>query len=65
MEMYQRKAKFTELKKYDHFAKDDDFIEICEWQNGEGIDVAIGTFKHFQLTWGEWDALNALIHYKG
>lgn len=64
METYERKAKFTELKKYDHFAKDDDFIEVCEWHNGEGFDVTIGS-KMFQLTWGEFEALNALIHYKG
>ena len=65
MEMYQRKSKFTELKKYDHLAKDDDFIEVCEWHNGEGFDVAIGANKQFQLTWGELYALIALVHYKG
>lgn len=65
METYQRNTKLTQLKNYDHLAKDDDFIEVCEWHNGEGIDVVIGTNKHFQLTWGELDALNALVHYKG
>jgi len=65
METYQRNAKFTLLKKYDHLAKDDDFIEVCEWYNGEGFDVSIGANKQFQLTWGEFEALTALAHYKG
>jgi hypothetical protein len=64
METYQRKAKMTELKKYDHFAKDGDFIEVCEWHNGEGFDVTIGTNKQFQLTSGEFEALVALVYYK-
>ena len=64
MEMYQRKAKFTELKNYDHLAKEHDFIEVCEWHNGEGFDVTIGD-KQFTLTWGEFEAMTALVHYKG
>jgi hypothetical protein len=64
MEQYQRKAKFAELKHYDHFAKEHDFIEVCEWHNGEGFDVTIGE-KHFQLSWGEFEAMTALVHYKG
>jgi len=61
---YTRKTKFTELKHYDHLAKEHDFIEVCEWHNGEGFDVTIGE-KMFQLTWGEFEALTALVHFKG
>ena len=64
MKEYTRTAKFTELKNYDHLAKDNDFMEVTEWHNGEGFDVAIGD-KHFQLTWGEFEALQALVHHKG
>lgn len=64
METYQRTAKFTELKKYDHFAKEGDFIEVCEWHNCEGFDVTISE-KSISLTWGEFEALTALVNYKG
>ena len=63
MKEYTRKAKFTELKPYDHLAKDDDFMEVTEWYNGEGFDVVIGE-RHFHMTWGEFEALQALVHYK-
>ena len=49
MKEYTRTSKFTELKNYDHLSKDDDFIEITEWYNGEGFDVVIND-KQFQLT---------------
>jgi hypothetical protein len=64
MELYDRKAKFTELKKYCHIAKEHDFIEVTEWHNGEGFDVTLGE-KSISLTWGEFDAMTALVHYKG
>ncbi len=64
MKTYERKTKFTELKNYDHLAKEHDFIEVCEWHNGEGFDVTISE-KQFSLTWGEFEALTALVHYKG
>lgn len=31
MEIHERKAVSDELKKYDHLAKDSDFIEVTEW----------------------------------
>ena len=67
MEQYQRSARFTELRPYDVFAKADDFMEVCEWHNGEGFDVTIGanTTQHFSLTHGQWDCLQALVNYRG
>jgi hypothetical protein len=44
--------------------EDNDFMEVTEWYNGEGFDVAIGD-KHSRLTWGEFEALQALVHHKG
>ena len=64
MKEYQRKAKFTELKKYCHLAKEHDYIEVCEWHNGEGFDVSIND-RHFQLSWGEFEALQACVFFKG
>ena len=63
MKEYTRTAKFTELKHYDHLAKENDFMEVTEWYNGEGFDVVISE-RHFHMTWGEFEALQALVHYK-
>ena len=41
MEIHERKAVSDELKKYDHLAKDSDFIEVTEWANGEGWDICL------------------------
>lgn len=64
MQTYTRKSRFTELKPYDHFAKDDDFIEVTEWHNGEGFDVVIGNEQKFSLTDGQFQALMALVNYR-
>ena len=64
MKQYERKARMTELRQYDHLAKEHDFIEVCEWNNGEGFDFTINE-RHFQLSWGEFEALTVLVHYKG
>jgi hypothetical protein len=67
IETYERKAKFALLKPYDYFADEYDYIEVTEWKNGEGFDVSIsckGDNKLFSLTWGQWDAMQALVAYK-
>lgn len=60
---YNRKAVFTELTEFDHLAKPDDYIEVCEWHNGEGFDVEVSgnMDSRFQLTWGQYEAMKALI----
>ena len=63
IETYTRKARFAELKAYDSFADKDDFMELCEWHNGEGFDVTIDN-RHFSLTWGQWECLQVLVNYK-
>lgn len=35
IQVSDRKAKFMELKPYCTFAKENDFIEVTEWANGE------------------------------
>jgi hypothetical protein len=60
---YERVAKFAELNPYCHMSKPGDFMEVCEWQNGEGFDVCSGE-QRFALTWGQWEALQVLVNYK-
>ena len=45
---------------------ENDFMEVCEWHNGEGFDVTIGTSQQFSLTQGQWaPCLQALVNYRG
>lgn len=60
MEFNNRKSISDKLKKYDYLAKDNDFIEIIEWTNGEGYDIIIND-KIISLTRGQIDAINYLI----
>ena len=42
MEIKNRKSISDKLQKYCYFSnKDEDFIEVTSWSNGEGIDVTI------------------------
>lgn len=60
MELYERKAVNDSLKKYDHLAKDSDFIEVTEWANGEGWDISLND-KLISLTYGQLEAINYLV----
>lgn len=59
METNLRKTVSEKLKVFDYIAKDDDFIEVSEWSNGEGWDITIND-RHFHLTYGTLDAINYL-----
>lgn len=61
MEFNSRKSVNDKLKKYDYLAKDEDYIEIVEWTNGEGYDIAINDDKIISLTRGQIDAINYLV----
>ena len=39
-EIIQRPSIFDKLRKYDYLAEEADFIEITEWTNKEGWDIA-------------------------
>ena len=60
MEFNNRKSISDKLKKYDYLAKDNDFIEVIEWTNGEGYDISIND-KIISLTRGQIDAINYLV----
>lgn len=63
MEFVKRKSVHDKLSKYDYLSNhnSDDFIEVTEWANGEGITVAINE-KTYELTYGQLDAINYLSH---
>ena len=61
MKLVNKKSVNDKLSKYDYFSNydSDDFIEVTEWANGEGITVAINE-KIYELTYGQLDAINYL-----
>ena len=59
MKIYNRKSVRKKKKKYDYLSKEDDFIEVTEWFNGEGISITIN-MNTFELTFGQLDAINYL-----
>ena len=66
MEFNSRKSINDKLKKYDYLAKDNDYIEVIEWTNGDGYDIIIND-KIISLTSGQIDAINYLarsLEYK-
>ena len=60
---YKLDAAFADLRKFDHLAKPDDFIEVSLWHNGEGFDVHLSSHgdQFFQLSWGQFKALKKLV----
>lgn len=63
MEIQNRKSINDKLKKYCYCSSEDDFIEVTQWTNGEGIDITINSGrqeKSFSLTYGELEAINYL-----
>ena len=62
---YTRKSVMTDLNSYCHFAKENDFIEVTQWENGEGWDITIEAehdSRMFKLTDGEMRALIVLTN---
>ena len=60
MEIKNRRCIIEDLNKFDIMAKKDDFIEVCEWANGEGFDISITDKKIISLTHWELEAINFL-----
>lgn len=58
-ELTQRKSINDNLRKYDYLAKENSFIEVTEWGNGEGYDITIDD-KVISLTIGQLDAIQYL-----
>ncbi len=67
MKFNNRNTVWENLNKYCHHAKENDFVELTEWTNGEGIDVTVSSHndnKIFSLTYGELDLINILTNIK-
>lgn len=62
MEISERKSVSDNLRKYDYLAKDDDYIEVTEWGNGEGWDITLNE-QVISLTWGQLDAIDYLTKH--
>lgn len=63
MNIESRKTIHDTLSKYDvlvNKGSNDDFIEVTEWNNGEGFTIAIGDKKLIDLSHGEIAAINYL-----
>lgn len=55
---------FTTLEKHCVFSNKNDFIEITEWSNLEGVDInlsAVDGNQMFNLTHGQYSALKKLM----
>lgn len=61
MKFQKRRSVYTNLHQYCHLAKPDDGIEVSEWINGEGWDIALGE-KVVSLTMGELQAIQVLCN---
>lgn len=59
MDIVSRKSINDNLRKYDYLAKENSFIEVTEWGNGEGFDITIDD-KVISLTHGQLDAIQYL-----
>jgi hypothetical protein len=67
MKIESRNSVSMKLKGVDYSAKEHDFIELCEWSNGEGWDVIIqrgdGNPKMLSLSFAELECINFLKDY--
>jgi hypothetical protein len=64
----KRRAVFAELKDYCHLSRNNDYMEVTEWSNGEGYDICIDRKnggEKFSLTYGEVELLMILLNWKG
>lgn len=63
IDKYNRQCAFTELSDFCYLSKENDFMEIVEWKNGDGFDVTLSATHEqmFALTYGQFKALKKLI----
>lgn len=63
IEKYNRKAIISPLKEYDYICKKDSYIEVTEWNNGEGFDLNVynHTDRTTHFTYGEFKLIKKLI----
>lgn len=60
MDIIKVKSISDKLSKYTFDNTTDKYIEITEWQNGEGYNISIGEREVISLSMGELEAINYL-----
>jgi hypothetical protein len=59
---YSRTSRFVELKDYNIDGKGNDFLEVTQWENGEGFDLHLSRGEQWlSLTWEEYNAMLAAL----
>jgi hypothetical protein len=63
LEKYNKKAVYCTLKDYDYLAKEHSYVEITQWNNGEGIDINVynQSERVISLSYGEFKLIKKLI----
>lgn len=63
IEVVQRNSVHVNLNDFCTHSKQDHFMEVTEWSNGDGVDINLNSFKNnqFSLSWGEFEALCVLV----
>ena len=63
IEVYKRKSSYATLSQHDCLAKDNSFIELTTWRNGEGVDIYVSNYedKFINLSFGEFELIKKLI----
>lgn len=60
---YKRKAVFCPLKEFDPASKEHSYVELTQWNNGEGFDLNIynHTERSISIGYGEFALIKKLI----
>lgn len=65
MKIENRKSVSDNLTKFSIFAKENDFIEVTEWTNGEGVDILIDREQfessRIAFSYDELEAIDYLV----
>ncbi len=59
-----RKCLFSEIGNYCYLSKPNDYVEITEWANGEGVDINISDVtgnRTIAMTWGEFKLVKKMM----
>lgn len=58
-----RKSVNSQIGDYCYLSKEHDFIEVTEWQNGDGVDVFLSSSgeQRIAITWGQFKLLKKLV----
>ena len=59
-----RKCLFSEIGSYCYLSKPNDYVEITEWTNGEGVDINISDGagnRTISMTWGEFKLVKKMM----